>query len=1080
MAALAKAVKAPKALPLPFAKKLVLNQWLLGLFGVNSLEDLARTLRDETLEGLDANGEHKFHHALALHLPQTAQLTAQELLEYDQRIVRVTLHLNERRVTRGHEPVVWKYFQYLALLFAEIYLDHYFRDPAALLAALNAHTHQFNIGKPAADSVTPLDPAEEAWPQLNKIAFWMATGSGKTLLMHANILQFQEYLERNGRRRELNRIVLLTPNEGLSAQHLREFAASGIDAELFQKDGRGLFTGRAVEVLEVTKLGETMGVKTVAADAFEGNNLVLVDEGHRGTSSGDDGAWMTARNKLCANGFSFEYSATFGQAVRSNPKLTDLYAKNTLFDYSYRYFYGDGFGKDYQILNLDDDTQNQHLDAYLVAALLSYFQQLRLFSDHGANFRAFLLEKPLWVFVGGSVTASLRSQDASDIVQILRFFAEYVRHRTRSIELIHQVLDVGLIAADGHDLLSHRFNYLQTCGLTPAQIFDATLVQIFHAPAGGTLYVENQKGVSGEVALRIGAENAIFGLINVGDDAGLLKRCDEANLETGERQFSESLFQRIQEADSPINLLIGSRKFTEGWSSWRVSTLGLMNIGRGEGSQIIQLFGRGVRLRGHNLSLKRSARLPAHVEVPKYLEILETLGIFGIRADYMAQFREFLKEEQLPDNARTVEILLPIVRATQRPKLKVVRVKTMRNADGEEIINPFRKLAPVPTLAKPQNQDGTKKLLQHPVVVNLYPKIQAMKSEGVRGADRLTEVNIAHLQAKHVAFLDLDRLYFELERWKAERGWFNLNLSRAAIASLLEEPSWYELHIPQTELECTSWRKVGLWNEIAAILLKKYVDRFYANCRQNWELPHLEYAELAHDAPDFDGVQDPGAQDVYRLHVNPDEEVLIKRLQDLRQIIADRTHEPWSFGALKAHFFANHLYQPLLSASKEVLVTIQPVALNEGEGQFVEDLRIFHETHPEFFADKHLYLLRNSTNRYGTGFIEAGNFYPDFIVWLLVGAMQHVIFVDPKGLLRHGFDDDKIRFAQTVKEIQARLGDAAMTLDSFIVSHTPFRKMEGFWHNSRDEMAQRHVVFQEDADSYIQAILQTPFALAQS
>ncbi len=59
---------------------------------------------------------------------------------------------------------------------------------------------------------------------------------------------------RDGRSRELNRIILLTPNEGLSKQHLDEFGKSGIYAELFNKDGRGLFTGKAVEILEVTKL----------------------------------------------------------------------------------------------------------------------------------------------------------------------------------------------------------------------------------------------------------------------------------------------------------------------------------------------------------------------------------------------------------------------------------------------------------------------------------------------------------------------------------------------------------------------------------------------------------------------------------------------------------------------------------------------------------------------------------------------------------------------------------------------------------------------------------------------------------
>ena len=32
------------------------------------------------------------------------------------------------------------------------------------------------------------------------------------------------------------------------------------------------------------------------------------------------------------------------------------------------------------------------------------------------------------------------------------------------------------------------------------------------------------------------------------------------------------------------------------------NTMGLMNVGKGEGAQIIQLFGRGVRLKGCDLS----------------------------------------------------------------------------------------------------------------------------------------------------------------------------------------------------------------------------------------------------------------------------------------------------------------------------------------------------------------------------------------------------------------------------------------------------------------------------------------------
>ena len=225
----------------------MLNQWALSLFDVRRFEELAEHLRDEALEGLDENNIHHFCHVLTAHHFNLTQLPVDLLLEYDQHIVRHTQRLNERRITRGEAPIVWKYFQYLALLFSEIYLDRYFRDPKALLADLNAQVSVYNADKPEADRIAPFDEAAEAWPQLNKLAFLMATGSGKTLLMHANILQYRHALALRGRQRELNRILLITPNEGLSQQHLREFEAAGFHAERFDKDGRGLFGGQAVE-----------------------------------------------------------------------------------------------------------------------------------------------------------------------------------------------------------------------------------------------------------------------------------------------------------------------------------------------------------------------------------------------------------------------------------------------------------------------------------------------------------------------------------------------------------------------------------------------------------------------------------------------------------------------------------------------------------------------------------------------------------------------------------------------------------------------------------------------------------------
>jgi hypothetical protein len=63
-----------------FPYKLVLNQWLLSLFNVQRFEDLAEHLRSESLEGLDENNIHRFHHALTAQLFNLTQLPTELLL----------------------------------------------------------------------------------------------------------------------------------------------------------------------------------------------------------------------------------------------------------------------------------------------------------------------------------------------------------------------------------------------------------------------------------------------------------------------------------------------------------------------------------------------------------------------------------------------------------------------------------------------------------------------------------------------------------------------------------------------------------------------------------------------------------------------------------------------------------------------------------------------------------------------------------------------------------------------------------------------------------------------------------------
>jgi hypothetical protein len=1059
--------KRKKKSSLRFDKKLVLNQWLLSLFGVDEFEQLAVHLREESLEGLDENNIHRFYHALCLHLPAEIrpELTDDLLLEYDQNIVKHSLKLNERRRRRG-DPIEWKYFQYLALLFVEIYLDRYFTDAEQLRESINERIQLFNGKQDEAEHVAAYDEVGDASIQLNKLSMSMATGSGKTLLMHANILQYRFYVKKYGQARALNRTILLTPNEGLSKQHLREFDVAGIGAELFRKEGHALFAGQDVEILDVHKLRDDMGDKTVAVSSFEGNNLVLIDEGHRGTSSGESGQWMRRREELCDNGFSFEYSATFSQAVKGKAELTEIYALSTLFDYSYRYFYGDGFGKDYQILNLDDDTESEHRDLYLTACLLVFFQQLHLYGKGSGSFQPFQLKKPLWIFVGGSVTKSLARRDASDIVEILQFLERFVANRSVSIERIAQVLDHGLQTASGKNLFSGRFAHLNTSGLSAGDVFDEVLAKLFNSSGGGKLYVENLKGASGEIALRIGADNDPFGVINVGDDDKLVKLCAEKGMETGDLEFSGSLFHQLIDSESTVNLLIGSKKFTEGWSSWRVSTMGLMNVGRSEGAQIIQLFGRGVRLQGHHWGLKRSARatLPEGVGAPKHIELLETLSIFGIRADYMEQFRKFLKDEGLPGNEERTEIFLPVIPNLGKPRLKTIHLKKAIRGVSTEFGDAFRKLGPIPFLGQMNDT-----MERNRVVLNWYPKVKAMKSEGVHGGEEELVPDEMHFISEHLAFLDMTYLFFELERFKAERGWHNLNIRKATIGEVLCDHNWYRLQIPEEELAFDSYSKVGRWQEIALALLKKYLERLYVTTKSHWERPHLEYQYLQEDDPNMlvrEGTGDSG----YRVLIDASEEEIVSKLTELKDAIESRTLTDFEFGGLKTLWFGGHLYQPLLHLEGNRKIEIQPAPLNKGEARFVADLKSYHDENAEVFGGKELYLLRNLSRGKGVGFFEAGNFHPDFILWLVDGDQQHVTFVDPKGIrnLAGGASDPKIMFYETIKEIEERLADPNTTLRSFIISNTPAAVVSRMWNVKKSDLEDRNVLFQvDDPSSYV-------------
>lgn len=1021
-----------------FNEKLVLNAYLLSLFGVSSFEELAKDLKDSRLEALDENDNSLFYHELKDKLISTHKVISDDkLLEYDENIVRHTKSMGR--------DIKWKYFQYLSLLFVEIYLDKYFEDKEQLLLDLNVYINEFNGTIDKKEKLADYNETE-----LNKLALYNATGSGKTLLLQINLLQFNHYAKD---KIKINKTVLITPNEGLSNQHLEEFKASNIEAEIFSKDSKGLFESNAIEIIEITKLGDENGDKTVAVDSFEDNNLVFIDEGHRG-SSGDK--WKTNRDKLSAKGFAFEYSATFAQAINSasgakQKELENEYAKAIIFDYSYKYFYNDGYGKDYSILNLTEDT-DEIKQTYLTASLLSFYQQLKIFENLKITLKPYLIEKPLMVFVGSSVNAvrTESKKQVSDVVDVLLFLNQFINNRAESIANINKIMsfDSGLNKKDGSDIFAKKFEYLEYIKLAHKMdaivMFDDILNIIFNA-SSGMLHIENLKGVDGEIALRVG-ENTPFGVINVGDSDSLVKLCEASGMNIASRDFASSLFKTINNTSSNLNILIGSKKFSEGWSSWRVSTMGLMNIGKKEGSQIIQLFGRGVRLKGYEYCLKRSRAIKGK-ELERKYQAVETLNIFGLQANYMKEFKAYLKEEGVPTDERE-DFVLPLIydKNYKTKKLKILDLQEGKDFKRE---------------VKLDLEYSDTSAINKKVVLSLYRQVDMLESES-RGGDKL-ELNSEILQAEHLSFISIDNLFFALQQFKNEKGWSNINISKIAIDDLINRTDWYRLFIPSDDMKVNSFKNLTQFETIMTTLLKKYMKSFYEYKKSEWESQFLEYREL-------DEIKDKAnLVDSYTITVEDNETELIGRLKALRTmlesgVIDDAELHRLSKKDFKAFSFDKHLYNPLVFKDKgETALQIKPIELNDGEKDFVEDLDAYLKRNATNYQDTEMFLLRNQSKT-GLGFFTEGNFYPDFIMWIKKDEKQYISFIDPKGLVNlNTKDDPKINLAVKIKEIEGKLNDENVILNSFIVSVTPYGVIKWVQDTlEKSELEDKNVLFQKD------------------
>jgi len=1022
--------------------RLVLLAWLRDLLGFKDNRELLSDIKQAD-EGWDPYGRSYVYHRL-VGRGEKLQIPLTVLGKYDDNIKS---HVNAINAERA-EPITLRYFQYLAVLFAEIFLDRYFNHRKKLLADLNRFVAKRNANKDLGE----IADTEFSESDITKLAFWMATGSGKTLIMHINYRQFLHY--NNG---ELDNILLITPNEGLTEQHMEEMKVSGISCERFnlEESGLRLSDKNTVRIIEITKLVEEKrgGGISVPVEAFEGNNLIFVDEGHKG-SGGQ--AWRSFRDRLGQTGFTFEYSATFGQALNATKKdkLTEEYGKAIVFDYSYKYFHGDGFGKDFHILNLKQETGEEKTQKLLLGNLLSFYEQQRCYNEQSEKIRPYNLEKPLWVFVGSTVNAvyTENKKKRSDVLTVGRFLHKFLENKSNwAVKGIKEIIEgkTGLIDSHGEDVFAGQFEYIKGAKSSAEQIYQEVLTNVFHVPSGGSLHMCDMRGSTGEIGLKVGGAENYFGLIYIGDTGTFKKlvEADDSGIVLEEDAIAGSLFDSINEPNTRINVLIGAKKFMEGWNSWRVSNMGLLNIGRSEGSEIIQLFGRGVRLMGLDRSLKRSSAIDGNH--PEHIRLLERLNIFAVRANYMAQFREYLEREGVETEGH---VELPLAIKPNRDFLKkgliVPRVPEGRSfADEYDIILQPDKAARVS--------------------VDMSLKVESMRSEGSTVATVAMKAGQEQtILAESLAILDWEQIYLELLEYKEDRGFENLMISTDAPRKILEanEPKLYKLIADESVVKPKNLMDVEALHEAVTSILRKYVDKFYRNCQQQWDSTNMVYTEISSSDANFKD---------YVVKIPRSEAKLIKAVKELieegQRIYSRQVND------LPNIHFDRHLYQPLL-VEKGDKIKSEPPGLNDSELRFVEDMKQFvRQEKDKTLTDKEIFLLRNLSRGKGIGFFQSEGFYPDFILWIKGKDKQRVIFVEPHGMKQEKtyWTSDKTRLHERLAKLSKEWGEKAglrnVGLDSYIISATPYDELveyygDGKW--TKKQFAEKHILFPGSTSDY--------------
>ncbi|MGN8511725.1 DEAD/DEAH box helicase family protein [Helicobacter pylori] len=779
---------------------------------------------------------------------------------------------------------------------------------------------------------------------INRLAFYMATGSGKTIVIiklvellsvamgmglipkknimffSANehlIKQFEKEIEKYNRNKDYSKQIDF---KNLKSVKNKDFYHAPKD---FLMEKIALFYYRADLMNDEESKENLLNYK----DCWDnGENYVILDEAHKGNKT--ESKRQAIFSLLSLKGFLFNFSATF---TEESDLITAVY------NLSVGEWVKLGYGKESVLLKKNNlnafkelkDLNDREKEIALLKALLLLGMQKR-YKTEG------YFHDPLMLVFTHSVNV-----ENSDAEIFFKTLARVIENDDGSDflkakeDLLEELKNPEFLFSDDKDK-DYKVNVFKE-GLNRLD-FKGLKEEVFYASNGHIEVIINPKN-NQEIAFKLNTSDKVFCLIRIGDiTEWICEKLKSVKVVSKNLSFKEeSYFSQIDK--SSINILVGSRTFDTGWDSTRPSVILFLNIGLDDDAKklVKQSFGRGVRIESVKNQRQRLAYLDIDEVIKKDLKpnaaMLETLFVIATKSESVKAILD-LKEESSDPSWYEVELeKTPIEHALFVPCYQEKCIKATDLESGS-----FK-----------MSEKNFKDLKE-------YFHLMSEK----------------HFILKHEIYNPKDytllKDLIQTKRFEIELNWHYKDLDD--LISILKKRLYLNQKVPKDEFNALDDEKIVHFKRVKVKADKK--EKLIQTIQEV-----KEYAPLD--------------KETLRMKIAQGE-IDIDNIDKHKQ---DRTFKVDEAELLK---LKEHYYTPLIKAKN--CNWLKHVVKVKSESDFLEELLKITETLQEnydFWAfskiDEH---LDNLFIPYFNSATER-KFFPDFIFWLEKGSTQIICFIDPKG-----------------------------------------------------------------------------------